>query len=105
MVADCNWFRVIVVFLVVLSTVSPRLFSKSAVGNFAATEFKWDGSEKEGVERELESSSFEGWGESEAPRVAVCARSAEGICCDCNLLNPWATRKRELPARAPPITF
>lgn len=97
-----SWIRSLAVFLVVLSTVSPRFFSQIAVADPSSTECKWEECAKEALESDVGSekqtlhgsAAFGGWcpGNNPSERIAI----------GYGFSSPWTVLLRELPARAPP---
>ena len=97
-----SWIRFLAVLLVVLSTVSPRFFSLSAVSELSATECKWEESSKEKPESDLGADKHSICGSATFGSWCLVANSIDRISLDAALPNPWTVLLRELPARAPP---
>ncbi len=97
-----SWIRFLAVFLVVLSTLSPRFFSLSAVGEASATECKWEENSKEKPESDLGAEEQSLRGSAAFGSWCLVANALDRISLDSSLPNPWTVLLRELPARAPP---
>lgn len=97
-----SWIRFLAVFLVVLSTLSPRFFSQSALGELSSTECKWEENSKEKPESDLGSEDHKLRGSGTFGAWYLVANALDCISFDSGLRNPWTVLLRELPARAPP---
>jgi hypothetical protein len=97
-----SWIRILTVFFVVLSTLSPRFFSQSVLGEISATECKWEECSKEKSESDFGSEEHSWRGSSAFGTWCIVADELDRISCESNLPDPWTILHRELPARAPP---
>ncbi|MCU0713104.1 MAG: hypothetical protein MUC43_13675 [Pirellula sp.] len=97
-----SWIRFVAVFLVVLSTLSPRFFSQSVACEPAAPECKWEENSKEKPECEFGSEEHFLRGSATFGAWLLVANELDRVSYDSRLANPWTVLLRELPARAPP---
>ncbi|MCU0720774.1 MAG: hypothetical protein MUC83_13780 [Pirellula sp.] len=96
------WIRILTVFFVVLSTLSPRFFSQSVLGDPSAAECRWEECSKEKTESDCGSEEHSWRGSSAFGSWCIVANELDRVSCEASLSDPWTVLLRELPARAPP---